>query len=340
MPKNNHEQMRAFFKTWKVFCLLLTLLATSGIALVECGSQAACAQHAQELDGFEQTHDSVDYPRLSQGPEILHEDDQYSEHQVEYDATYHTDIRTPDPTPQDELAKHLQQLVQTDLTSKENLQSTIKYIGLITVLSLAPALFLMTTSYVRIIVVLSILRQAIGLGQTPSTQVLTALSMFLTVLIMTPVWTESYQTAIAPYTNQDSDMEWSEAIEHGLRPIKRFMSRQIDIAENIDDIWMFYQYLPAEEKLIEPKTFDDIPLRVMLPAFLISELKVAFLIGFSIFLPFLVLDLIVSSISVSMGMVMLPPAMISLPLKLALFVLVDGWTLVIGMLLQSFSAYG
>ncbi len=237
------------------------------------------------------------------------------------------------------IGSQIDSLTELDWTSKENLPSTLRYLGLITVISLAPALFLMTTSYIRIIVVLSILRQAIGIGQTPSTQVLTALSLFMTILVMTPVWSEVYTESIKPYTEEESEMDWAEAFERGVRPIKRFMSRQIDFAENIDDIWMFYQYLPESERTSEPETFDDIPIRVMLPAFLISELKVAFLIGFSIFLPFLVLDLIVSSVSVSMGMVMLPPAMISLPLKLALFVLVDGWTLVVGMLLNSFIPY-
>jgi flagellar biosynthetic protein FliP len=116
------------------------------------------------------------------------------------------------------------------------------------------------------------------------------------------------------------------------------MSRQIEIAGNSDDVWLFYQYLPESERR-QPSTYDDVPLQVLLPAFVLSELKIAFLIGFQVYLPFLVLDVVVSSITVSMGMVMLPPTMISLPLKLMLFVLVDGWNLVVGMLMQSFAPY-
>jgi flagellar biosynthesis protein FliP len=116
------------------------------------------------------------------------------------------------------------------------------------------------------------------------------------------------------------------------------MSRQIEIAGNSDDVWLFYQYLPEPERQT-PATYDDVPLQVLLPAFVLSELKIAFLIGFQVYLPFLVLDIVVSSITVSMGMVMLPPTMISLPLKLMLFVLVDGWNLVVGMLMQSFAPY-
>lgn len=238
-----------------------------------------------------------------------------------------------------DLAGGVEQLVQTDWISRENLPATIKYLALITVISLAPALFLMTTSFVRIVVVLSILKQALGLAQAPSHQVVTALALFMTLLVMTPVWTEVHQQAIVPYTAEGSTMNWADAWERGSVPVKRFMARQIDIADNADDIRMFFAYLPESEREEAPETYADVPLRVLLPAFLISELKVAFLIGFQVFLPFLVLDLVVSSVTVSMGMVMVPPAMISLPLKLVMFVLVDGWTLVVGMLLESFATY-
>jgi len=207
---------------------------------------------------------------------------------------------------------------------------------LLTVLSLAPAVLLMTTSFVRIVVVLGLLRQAIGAQQLPPSQVITTLAMFMTLLVMGPTWTETYNQSILPYTRgeiADPESAWNA----GVVPLKRFMSRQVELAGNSDDVWLFYDYLPANQRPVNtPETYDQVPLVVLLPAFMLSELKVAFLIGFQIYLPFLILDLVVSSVTISMGMMMLPPVMISLPLKLLLFVLVDGWTLVVGMLLESF----
>jgi flagellar biosynthetic protein FliP len=223
-------------------------------------------------------------------------------------------------------------------TSPERLNSTLRVVLLMSVVSLAPAILLMTTSFVRIAVVLGLLRQALGIQQLPSNQVITSLALFMTLLLMTPVWTEVYHDAIEPYTNPAGEMSLEDAWAAGVRPVREFMSRQIAIAENGEDIWLFYQYLP-EEKYQEPSSYDDVPLQVLLPAFVLSELKIAFLIGFQVYLPFLILDVVVSSITVSMGMVMLPPTMISLPLKLMLFVLVDGWNLVVGMLMQSFAPF-
>ncbi len=219
-------------------------------------------------------------------------------------------------------------------TSPEGLSSTLQVMLLLTVLSLAPAILLMTTSFVRIIVVLGLLRQALGTQQLPPSQVITSLAMFMTLLIMAPVWNDVYDNAIEPYTDPSSDMTLEEAWQEGSLPIKRFMSRQIVAAENVDDVLLFYQYLPEDTPA--PETFDDVPLRVLLPAYMLSELKIAFLIGFQIYLPFLILDIVVASVTISMGMLMLPPVMISLPFKLMLFVLVDGWRLVVGMLLESF----
>ena len=160
--------------------------------------------------------------------------------------------------------------------------------------------------------------------------------MFMTLLVMGPTWTEVYHQSIRPYTSgeiTDPEAAWNA----GVVPLKRFMSRQIDLAGNSDDVWLFYDHLPASQRSVTPpETYEQVPLAVLLPAFMLSELKVAFLIGFQIYLPFLILDLVVSSVTISMGMMMLPPVMISLPLKLLLFVLVDGWTLVVGMLLESF----
>jgi flagellar biosynthesis protein FliP len=223
-------------------------------------------------------------------------------------------------------------------TSPERLSSTLQVMLLLTVLSLAPAILLMTTSFVRIVVVLGLLRQAIGTQQLPPSQVLTTLALFMTLLIMGPTWTEVYNQSIRPYSRgeiADPEAAWNA----GAVPLKRFMSRQIDMAGNSDDVWLFYEYLPANQRSAKPpENYEDVPLIVLLPAFMLSELKVAFLIGFQIYLPFLILDLVVSSVTISMGMMMLPPVMISLPLKLLLFVLVDGWTLVVGMLLESFGA--
>ncbi|MBM4089323.1 MAG: flagellar type III secretion system pore protein FliP [Planctomycetes bacterium] len=219
-------------------------------------------------------------------------------------------------------------------TSPGGLSSTLQVLLLLTVLSLAPAILLMTTSFVRIVVVLGLLRQALGTQQLPPNQVITSLAIFMTLLIMAPVGKDVYDQAIAPYSNPRSHMTLEEAWQAGSLPIKRFMSRQIDAAGNAEDIHLFYRYLPPDTPA--PKTFDDVPLQVLLPAYMLSELKVAFLIGFQIYLPFLILDIVVASVTISMGMLMLPPVMISLPFKLMLFVLVDGWHLVVGMLLESF----
>ncbi|HPM79956.1 MAG TPA: flagellar type III secretion system pore protein FliP [Candidatus Anammoximicrobium sp.] len=224
-----------------------------------------------------------------------------------------------------------------DWVSRERLGSTLQMILTMSVLSLAPAVLLMTTSFIRIAVVLGLLRQALGIGQLPSNQVITSIALFMTLLIMTPVWKDVYQDAVGPYTDPQGAMSLEEAWQAGVKPIRRFMSRQIEIAGNSDDVWLFYQYLP--DTTAAPTTYDDVPLQVLLPAFVLSELKTAFLIGFQIYLPFVIVDLVVSSVTMAMGMVMLPPMMISLPMKLLLFVLVDGWNLIVGMLLASFAPY-
>jgi len=221
------------------------------------------------------------------------------------------------------------------LTSPTGLTSSIKVALILATLSLAPAIVLMTTCYVRVIVVLTLLKQAFGAQQLPPTQVLTALSLFVTLLIMTPVWTEVKQEAIDPYTQTENGISWEEAWTRGIAPVKTFMANQIEAAGNAESIAVFYKYVP-EYSEAAPSSAQDVPINVLLPAFMVSELKVAFLLGFQIFLPFLVLDLVVSSVTVSTGMLMLPPTMVSFPLKLILFVLVDGWNLVVGMLLQSF----
>ncbi|TWT39427.1 flagellar type III secretion system pore protein FliP [Blastopirellula retiformator] len=243
-------------------------------------------------------------------------------------------------------------------TSPSGLVSTIQIMVLLTVLSLAPAILLMTTGFIRIIVVLGLLRQALGTQQLPPSQVVTAIALFMTILLMYPTWQKVYEDSVGPYTRQEINPETGEqyklfavidpvtgelgpdeAWERGTKPIRHFMSKQIDIAGNSDDVWMFFEFLPesTKEEIGEPQSYDDVPLQALIPAFILSELKTAFLIGFQIYLPFLILDIVVASVTISMGMMMLPPVMISLPFKLLLFVLVDGWTLVVGMLLQSFA---
>lgn len=223
-------------------------------------------------------------------------------------------------------------------TSPEGLSSSLQIVLLLTVLSLAPAVLLMTTCYVRIIIVLGLLRQAIGLQSLPPSQVMTSVAMFMTLFVMAPVWMRVYDDAIVPYTDPAIPMSLEEAYDAGAAPIRDFMARQIDVAGNHDDVHLFYGYMRPDGPL--PTTFDDVPMRVLLPAYILSELKVAFLMGFQIYLPFLIVDLVVASVTISMGMLMLPPAVISLPFKLLLFVLVDGWRLVVQMLMDSFGTIG
>ncbi|MEM8947024.1 MAG: flagellar type III secretion system pore protein FliP [Planctomycetota bacterium] len=233
-------------------------------------------------------------------------------------------------------------------TSPEGLSSTLQVMILLTVISLAPAVLLMTTSFIRILVVLGLLRQALGTQQLPPSQVITSIALFMTLLLMTPVWTEVYDEAIKPYTEKQIGLE--EAWSRGTLPMRKFMGEQIRRTKNQDDVYLFLSYMPSE---LDPETGEMpenyafypqsdsndriVPLQALLPAYMLSELKTAFLIGFQIYLPFVILDIVVASVTISMGMLMLPPVLISLPFKLLLFVLVDGWTLVIQMLLESFA---
>ncbi|MFM7117448.1 MAG: flagellar type III secretion system pore protein FliP [Planctomycetota bacterium] len=203
-------------------------------------------------------------------------------------------------------------------------------------LGLAPAILLMTTCYIRIMVVFGLLRQALGTTQLPPTQVLMSLSIFLTILVMTPVWMEIKTKAFDPWNRTENPIGWEQAWAEGNVPLKEFMAKQIEISGNRSAVEVLYRHGKVGSEAIVPEKLSSAPLNVILPAFILSELKVAFLLGFQIFLPFLVLDLVVSTVTVSMGLSMLPPTMVSLPLKLILFVMVDGWNLVVGMLLQSF----
>ncbi len=231
-----------------------------------------------------------------------------------------------------------------DWTSPQGLASTLQVMLLLTVVSLAPAILLMTTGFVRIIVVLGLLRQALGTQQLPPSQVITSIALFMTLLLMAPVWSETYEKGIRPYTN--SEISLNVAFERGVSPVRKFMANQIKVTKNEDDVYLFMKYIPETKDAkgstpnyvwYEPKEGEtEVPLLALLPAFMLSELKTAFLIGFQIYLPFVILDIVVASVTISMGMLMLPPVLVSLPFKLLLFVLVDGWHLVVQMLLQSF----
>ncbi|MGE0597706.1 MAG: flagellar type III secretion system pore protein FliP [Hyphomonadaceae bacterium] len=201
--------------------------------------------------------------------------------------------------------------------------------ALVTVLSLAPSILIMTTSFVRIVVVLSLLRTAIGLQQAPPNVVIVSLSLFLTAFVMQPVWEQSYQAGIGPVMREEMPLD--EAFPRIVEPLKVFMGAHTREA----DLELFINMANLDE---QPESVVDVPLRVLAPAFLISELRRAFEIGFMLFVPFLIIDLVVSSLLMAMGMMMMPPITISLPFKLIFFVLVDGWRLVAGSLVESFNA--
>ena len=205
-------------------------------------------------------------------------------------------------------------------------ERVVQLIGLITVLSLAPSIVIMTTSFVRIVVVLSLLRTALGLQQSPPNAVLVSLALFLSAIVMAPTWTAAYDSGIRPLLDQQ--MELPQAFDLAAEPVKAFMLEQV----GEDDLALFVRLSNVEAGV----TAQDLPLRVVTPAFMISELKRAFEIGFLLFVPFLVIDLVVASVLMSMGMMMLPPVIVSLPFKLIFFVLVDGWRLVAGSLVESF----
>lgn len=196
----------------------------------------------------------------------------------------------------------------------------------LTVLSLVPAILMLATSFTRIVVVLSLLRSAIGIPQLPPNQILVGLSLFLTLFVMSPVIARANSDAIQPYLSNSISQD--AALEKGVAPFRDFMLKET----SQEDLEVFIEL----SKEARPKTADDIPLQVLLPAFVVSELKTAFTMGFLLFIPFLIIDLVVASALMSMGMVMVSPTQIALPFKLLLFVLVDGWVLVVQSLVKSF----
>ena len=202
----------------------------------------------------------------------------------------------------------------------------VEILLLFTVLSIAPAILLMMTCFTRLIVAFSFLKNAMGTQQTPPSQVLIGLSLFLTFFIMSPVFSKINQTAVQPYMAEKITAE--QALEKGMQPMRSFMFKQT----REKDLELFLSLA----KTPKPKNKEEVATSVLIPAFMISELKTAFTIGFILFLPFLIIDMVVSSVLLSMGMMMLPPIMVSLPFKLLLFVLVDGWNLIVGSLVKSF----
>ena len=212
------------------------------------------------------------------------------------------------------------------VTSPEGAATGIQLLVLLTVLSLAPALLIMVTSFTRIVIVLSLVRTAVGVPQLPPNQVVIGIAFLLTIFVMAPVWTAVNEDALQPYLA--GTMGQGEAMSNAEAPLRKFMlaqTREADLA--------LFVGLSTDQR---PETIDDVPTYVVIPSFIVSELKTAFQMGFIIFVPFLVIDIVISSALLSMGMMMLPPVVVSLPFKILLFVLVDGWGLIIGSLVSSF----
>jgi flagellar biosynthetic protein FliP len=204
---------------------------------------------------------------------------------------------------------------------------TLQIVALLTIISIAPAILLMVTSFTRILVVLGFVRSAIGLQQTPPNQVISSLALFLTIFTMTPVWTEIYENALVPYVQEE--LPATEAFERVVLPIRKFM-----LAQTREKELSLMVRLSGDS---QPNNQDDVRTMVLIPAYVLSELKTSFQMGVVIYIPFIVIDMIVACILMSMGMMMLPPSMISLPFKILLFVMADGWSLVIASLVTSFN---
>lgn len=216
--------------------------------------------------------------------------------------------------------------VGTGTQNGQQTSTAVTLLILFTVLALAPSILIMTTGFTRILIVLGFVRNALGTPQMPPNQVLIGISLFLTLFVMFPTFSQINETALEPFTAHTITQK--EAIDRAQLPIRKFMFKQVDEK----DLGLFVKL--AEMK--QPKTRADVPTHVLIPAFLISELKTAFQIGFLIYIPFLIIDMVVASTLMSMGMIMLPPVMISLPFKILLFVLVDGWALTVNSIVQGF----
>ena len=215
-------------------------------------------------------------------------------------------------------------------TTPSDVSSSLQMIFVITIIALAPSILIMMTSFLRIIISLHFVRSALGTTTMPPNQILVGIALFLTFFVMSPVISEIKTTAIEPF--EQGTITQEQAIEKGLMPLKDFMLRQT----RDEDIALFMDISGQEIIQNDDKILEEMPLHVIVPAFIISELRAGFLIGFLVYIPFIVIDMVVSATLMSMGMMMLPPAMISLPFKILLFILVDGWNLIIGQILQTF----
>ena len=213
-----------------------------------------------------------------------------------------------------------------NMQAPQEISVVLQIFLLLTVLSLAPAILVMVTSFTRIAIVLSLMRQALGTNQMPPNQIIIGLSLFLTLFVMMPVWNTINEQALKPYLSKKVDQE--TALREAVQPLKKFMlkqTREKDLA-----------LLLNISRSPRPENSNDVPITVLIPSFIISELKTAFQMGFMLYIPFLVIDMVVASVLLSMGMMMLPPIMVSLPFKLMVFVLADGWHLIVGSLVKSF----
>ncbi|MCF8240180.1 MAG: flagellar type III secretion system pore protein FliP [Melioribacteraceae bacterium] len=209
----------------------------------------------------------------------------------------------------------------------EDVSVTLQLLLLLTVLSLAPSIIIMTTSYLRIIIVLQFLKNALGTMQMPPNQLLAGIALFVTFFVMAPTFTQINDNALQPYMENKIDID--SAYAKGIKPLREFMMANV----KDEDLELFIGFADINK----PNTRDELPTHILIPSFVLSELKTGFIMGFFIFIPFLMVDMIVASILMSMGMMMIPPMMVALPFKLLLFILVDGWNLVVGSLVRSFT---
>lgn len=299
--------------------LLLALLGAPAVSLAQ--------QNPRESDAFSEVDDDVDdvdRPRVVDMPSGAGPADELSSLA---DAAGASAASGAVPSG---LGPVLNSLQLPDLTKRENFSSAMQIIVLLTVLSLAPAILIMMTCFTRIIIVLSLLRQALGTQHLPPNQVLIGLSMFMTFLVMGPTWQRVNDDALRPYL--DGQIEQPEALARAQGPVRDFMIKQIQEQGNDADVDLFAEFAGKGP----PQRWEDVSTTTLVPAFMLSELKTAFLLGFKVYLPFLVIDMVISIVLISMGMMMLPPVLISMPFKLLLFVLVDGWHLITRSLMGSF----
>ena len=216
--------------------------------------------------------------------------------------------------------------ISINVGNNGDMSNTVRILLFLTVLTFLPAILLMMTSFTRFVIVFSLLRHALGLQQTPPNQVIIGLALFMSFFVMSPVFSQVNTQALKPYMAKN--ITQAEAFSRGIKPFREFMAGQV----REKDLKLFVDMSGVEK----PKSIDDLPIKVLVPAFITSELKTAFQIGFVLFIPFLIIDMVVASVLMSMGMMMLPPVLISLPFKLMLFVLVDGWALIAGSMVRSF----